>query len=39
MNSSSHITDYGLPVTDYPKVSIIILNWNPDRLGIVEKAF
>ena len=28
MNSSSHITDHRSSVTDYPKVSVIILDWN-----------
>ena len=35
MSNESRITDYGSPIThnrlritDYPKVSIIILNWN-----------
>jgi hypothetical protein len=27
MNDSSHITNHKSPITDYPRVSIIILNW------------
>ena len=48
MSNESRITDYGspithyrLPVTDYPRVSIIILNWNgwQDTIECLESLY
>ena len=41
MNDSSHITNHRSPITDYPRVSIIILNWNgwKDTIECLESLY
>jgi len=41
MSSGSRITDYRLRITNYPKVSIIILNWNgwEDTIECLESLY
>ena len=41
MNDSSHITNHRSPITDYPRVPIIILNWNgwKDTIECLESSY
>ena len=41
MNDSSHITNHRSPITDYPRVAIIILNWNgwKDTIECLESLY
>ena len=41
MNDSSHITNHRSPITDYPRVSIITLNWNgwQDTIECLESLY